>query len=105
MSETNLITVDPREVSFIIHRERDEKSFRMVKQSIKEMGIRIPLRVREKKDGKFKWQAFYGEGRCRAAVELYEETKDRSFLQVPALLDTKSNTSEIAVAFLTENIS
>lgn len=99
-----LITVDPREVTFIIHRDRDEKEFKQVKESIRQMGIRIPLRVRPV-EGKFKWQAFYGEGRCRAAIELFEQTKDRSYLQVPALVDTKSSESEIAVAFLTENIS
>ncbi|MEY2500565.1 MAG: hypothetical protein QOI07_899 [Verrucomicrobiota bacterium] len=113
-TKPELITVDPREVTFIIHRDRDAKEFRQVKESIRQMGIRIPLRVRELgedrgsriEDGRKKrWQAFYGEGRCRAAIELYNETGDKSFLQVPALLDTKSSESEIAVAFLTENIS
>jgi ParB-like chromosome segregation protein Spo0J len=103
-TKPELITVDPRDVTFIIHRDRDEKEFRRVKESIRQMGIRIPLRVREI-EGKKKWQAFYGEGRCRAAIELYNETRDKSFLAVPALLDTKSSESEIAVAFLTENIS
>lgn len=103
-TKPELITVDPRDVVFIIHRDRDEKEFRNLKAAIRDMGIRIPLRVRPV-DGKKKWQAFYGEGRCRAAIELYEETGDKSFLQVPALLDTKASESEIAVAFLTENIS
>lgn len=103
-TKPELITVDPRDVTFIIHRDRDEKEFRQVKESIRQMGIRIPLRVRPI-EGKKKWQAFYGEGRCRAAVELFKETGDYSYLKVPALLDRKSSESEIAVAFLTENIS
>lgn len=103
-TKLELITVDPRDVCFIIHRDRDEKEFRQVKESIRQMGIRIPLRVRPVA-GKFKFQAFYGEGRCRAAIELYEQTGDKSFLHVPALLDTKSSESEVAIAFLTENIS
>lgn len=111
-----LITVDPREVTFIIHRDRETKAFKKVKESIRVMGIRIPLRVRNIEDwpkekrtrpdgGVYKWQAFFGEGRCIIAIELYEETKDRSWLEVPALRDEKSSESEIAVAFLTENIS
>lgn len=113
----NLITINVEDVMFVIHRDRDRETFnREVKEPIRQMGVRIPLKVRDishwprerrqrPHGGLYKWQAFYGEGRSLAVTELAKETGDRSWLQVPALLDNKASESEIAVAFLTENIS
>lgn len=103
MKADQIIYVDPREVSFLIHRDRDPEGFALMKDSIREMGIRQPIQVRESKSKGKKWQAFFGEGRCTAAVELYEETGDRRFLRVPATIETEAE-AEIAGRFLSENL-
>lgn len=101
MKTDQIIYVDPREVTFLIHRDRDPEGFALMKDSIREMGIRQPIQVRKKADGK--WQAFFGEGRCTAALELFEETGDKRFLRVPATIETEAE-AEIAGRFLSENL-
>lgn len=101
MKADQIIYVDPREVTFLIHRDRDPEGFALMKDSIREMGIRQPIQVRKKADGK--WQAFFGEGRCTAALELYRETRDKRFLRVPATIETEAE-AEIAGRFLSENL-
>lgn len=113
MSE-ELIQVDAREVMFLIHRDRDQKEFELVKESVRAIGIRIPLQVRsithwpvERRrrpdGGTYKWQAFFGEGRARIATELAEETGDESWFKLPATKEDVPE-SEIASRFLTENL-
>lgn len=98
-----IIYVDPREVTFLIHRDRDPEGFALLVESIRAMGIRQPIQVRPATKGKHKWQAFFGEGRCTAAIELYQETKDKSFLRVPATIEKEAE-GEIAGRFLSENL-
>lgn len=111
---SNQITVNPYEVMFIIHRDRDPAEFKQIKESVRQMGVMIPIQVRDitswptdrrRRDdgGLYKWQAFFGQGRCTACIELYESTKDDSFLKVPATVETQPE-SEIAGRFLTENL-
>jgi len=104
MKTEQIIYVDPREVTFLIHRDRDPEGFALMKDSIREMGIRQPIQVRElTQKGQHKWQAFFGEGRCTAALELFEETGDKRFLRVPATIEKEAE-GEIAGRFLSENL-
>lgn len=109
MKTEQIIYVDPREVTFLIHRDRDAEGFALLKDAIREMGVRQPIQVRPMTNdecrstkGK-KWQAFFGQGRCTAAIELYEETGDKRFLRVPATIE-KEDEGEIAGRFLSENL-
>lgn len=116
MSEPNLIHVNPYEVMFVITRERDkEHAGAQVKESIRQMGVRMPLKVqsiidwpvekrRRPDGGTYKWRALFGQGRCEYSIELYEETQDASYLRVPAEKVENANAATIASAFLTENL-
>lgn len=106
--------IDPHEIKFLIHRDRDPEAFHYVKESIRSIGIQQPLKVRDisswKPDkrrrpdgGHFKWEAQFGEGRTTAAIELYAETKDTRFRKVPAIIEDVSE-GEIVGRFLSENL-
>ncbi|HEY2681553.1 MAG TPA: ParB/RepB/Spo0J family partition protein [Candidatus Udaeobacter sp.] len=114
MNGEQVITIDPYEVKFLIHREREPKKFALLKESIREIGVRQPLHVRDisrwpAKDrrrpdgGLYKWEAHFGEGRTTATLELHEETKDRRFLKLPAIVKDVPE-GEIVGRFLSENI-
>src|SRR5437868_2294710 len=109
MTDTDLINVNPYEVMFIIHRDRDRAEFELIKDSIRQMGIRQPIKAQSILDwpvekrrrpdgGVYKWRALYGEGRCTAAIELYEKTNDENFLRVPAQIEAKATSADIAGA-------
>jgi ParB-like chromosome segregation protein Spo0J len=110
----DIITVDPREVTFLIHRDRDPVRFELVKDSIRELGVIQPLHVRDITDwpakdrrrpdgGLYKWQAMFGEGRCTALIELHSATQDARFLRCPAIVKVIPP-GEIVGRFLAENI-
>lgn len=117
---SDLIHVNPYEVMFILRRDRDPKEFEMVKDSIRQLGQRTILKVQDISDWKpeerrrpdgapsrssipfYKWRAAFGQGRCEAAIQLYEETKDRAYLKVPAR-EIKSAESELVGMSMTEN--
>lgn len=109
-----IITLDPREIKFLIHRDRAPEGFRLLKEAIREIGVRQPLHVRDISDwpakdrkrpegGVYRWEALFGEGRTTALKELYEETKDKRFLALPAIVkDVPEKT--VVSAFLAENL-
>lgn len=110
-----IIEIDPREVKFLIHRDRDAEGFRLLKEAIRAIGVRQPLHVRDisgwpAKDrrrpdgGLYKWEAHFGEGRTTACLELYVETKDRKWLKLPAIIKNIPE-AEIVGSFCNENIT
>ena len=114
MNSETLIDVNPYEIKFLIRRQREPGRFKLLKESIREIGVRQPLHVRDiskwaTKDrrrpdgGLYKWQAHFGEGRTTATIELYEETNDRRFLKLPAIVKEIPE-AEIVGRFLSENI-
>lgn len=109
-----IITLDPREIKFLIHRDRAPEGFKLLKEAIREIGVRQPLHVRDISDwpakdrkrpegGLFRWEAVFGEGRTTALKELYEETKDKRFLALPAIVKEIPE-GEIVGRFLSENL-
>jgi ParB-like chromosome segregation protein Spo0J len=114
MSSEELIEVNPYDIKFLIRREREPGRFKLLKESIREIGVRQPLHVRDisnwaTKDrrrpdgGLYKWEAHFGEGRTTAMLELYQETNDRRFLKLPAMVKEIPE-DEIVGRFLSENI-
>jgi ParB-like chromosome segregation protein Spo0J len=114
MNGEQVIAIDPREVKFLIRRQRESEKFKLLKASIREMGVQQPLHIRDisnwaTKDrrrpdgGLYKWEAHFGEGRTTAMLELYEETNDRRFLKLPAIVKEIPE-DEIVGRFLSENI-
>lgn len=114
MNSEELIEINPYEVKFLIRRGRDPKKFALVKESIGAIGVQMPLHVRDisswpVKDrrrpdgGLYKWEAAFGEGRTTAMIQLYEETNDRRFLKLPAIVKDIPE-KEIVGRFLSENI-
>lgn len=113
MTSENIIEINPFEVRFLIHRERDPVRFNLLKEAIREIGVVQPLHVRRitdrpvnerrHKNGIYKWEAAFGEGRTTAMLELYRETKDERFLKLPAL-EKEIDTGEVVGRFLAENI-
>lgn len=109
-----IIEIDPREVKFLIHRDRDAEGFRLLKEAIRAIGVRQPLHVRDisgwpAKDrrrpdgGLYKWEALFGEGRTTACLELHNETHEKRWLKLPAILkDVPENA--VVSAFLAENL-
>lgn len=109
-----IIPIQTDEIKFLIRRERDQTEFAHIKESIRKRGILNPLQVRDitswpAKDrrrpdgGLYKWEALFGEGRVTAAQKLYEETKDKRWRTVPALvLDVPQG--EVLARFLSENL-
>lgn len=109
-----IIEINPYEVRVMVHRERDPDKFERFKQSIAKIGIQQPVQVRDisalpakdrrrKDGGLFKWELHFGEGRTTAMIQLYEETKDRRFLKLPAIVKQLPE-NEMAGAFLSENL-
>ena len=114
MNSEDLIEVNPYEIKFLIRREREPGRFKLLKESIREIGVRQPLHVRDiskwtTKDrrrpdgGLYKWEAHFGEGRTTAMIDLYEATNDRRFLKLPAIVKEIPE-AEIVGRFLSENI-
>lgn len=99
MSE-EIIQIDAASVKFLVHRDRDAEGFKLLKESIREYGIRQPLHVRKVEGG---WEAAFGEGRTRAAIELHKETGDARWAKVPAIVK-EIPTGEVVGRFLSENI-
>lgn len=115
MHSEELIEINPYEVKFLIRRGRDPEKFALVKEAIRSIGVQMPLHVRDisswpAKDrrrpdsGLYQWEAAFGEGRTTAMIELYEETNDRRFLKLPAIVKDIPE-EEIVVRFLSENIT
>lgn len=109
-----IIEIDPRECTFIVRRERDAAGFEELKDSIRQIGQRTVLQVQdisgwkaEKRcrpdGGLYHWRAAFGQGRCTAAIELFEETGDKKWLRIPAKVVTSAE-SELAGASMTENM-
>lgn len=111
MNTEQITEVNPFEIRFLIRRSRDAEGFKLLKASIKDMGIQQPLHVRTVPEDKrrrpdgglYKWEALFGEGRTTACMELYRETKDKRFLKVPAMIK-QIEEGEIVGRFLSENI-
>lgn len=114
MKNQETIYVNPYDVMFIVRRDRDAEGFASLKDSIKQLGQRDPLKVQDISDwkpdkrkrpngGHYRWRAAFGQGRCMAAIQLYEETQDRQYLRVPALV-VKAKESELAGMSMTENM-
>ena len=113
-SQNRLVAIDPRDIKFIIHRDRDPAQFQHLKEAIRAIGVRQPLQVRDisswKPDqrrrqdgGTYKWEALFGEGRTRAVLELLEETGDPQWKRVPAVIEDVPQ-GEILSRFLSENL-
>src|SRR4051812_26075796 len=109
-----IVSVDPRDVKFLIHRDRPKEGYALLKQAIREIGVRQPVHVRDISDwpakdrkrpegGLWKWEALFGEGRTTALKELYEETGDKRFLRLPAIIKDVPE-GEVVGAFLAENL-
>lgn len=114
MSTEDIISINPLEVKFLIHRDREAEGFKRLKEAIREIGVRQPLHVadishwptnkRRRPDGRMaKWLAAFGEGRCTASVQIYEETQDKRYLAVPAI-EKKLSEVDTVSPFLSENI-
>jgi hypothetical protein len=114
MDSEQVIEINPYEVKFLIRREREPERFSLLKESVREIGVRQPLHVRDisgwapkdrrRPDGGFyKWEAHFGEGRTTACIRLYEETNERRFLKLPAIVKDIPE-GEIVGRFLSENI-
>jgi ParB-like chromosome segregation protein Spo0J len=114
MNTEEIISINPHEVKFLIHRDRDPVRFKLLKEAIRSIGVRQPLHVRDisgwpAKDrkipggGLYKWEALFGEGRTTALLELHEETQDRRFLQLPAIVKDVPEKAVVS-AFLAENL-
>lgn len=92
------IYADPRNVTFLVKRDRDPEGFALLKEGIRKHGV-IQI-VKAKKIGPNKWLANFGQGRCEALIELYGETKDKRFLRLPI-----EEVKDISPgAFLSENL-
>lgn len=113
MSE-EILHINPYEVRFLIHRDRDEENFKLMKDSIRKEGLIQPLHVRSitdvvpdsrrrKDGGLYKWEAAFGEGRTRAFIELHKSTKDDRWLKLPAK-EKAFEDAQMVGAFLSENI-
>ncbi|MEY2512017.1 MAG: ParB family transcriptional regulator, chromosome partitioning protein [Verrucomicrobiota bacterium] len=107
--------VSTDEIKFLFRRPRDEEVFaREVKSAIAEIGIRQPLKGidisswkpndrRRPDGGLYRYLAGFGEGRTRAAQELYSETKDPRWKTVPFIVVNVPQ-GELLTWFLSENI-
>lgn len=114
MNPEEVIEINPYEVKFIIRRDREPEKFKLLKESIREIGVRQPLHVRDISDwqakdrrrddgGLYKWEAVFGEGRTTACIELHKQTGDSRFLKLPAIVKDIPE-GEIVGRFLSENI-
>lgn len=114
MNSEELIEINPYEVRVLVHRDREPQRFKLIKESIAELGVRHPVQVRDisglparerrrPDGGLYKWELHFGEGRTTALIQLYEKTGDRRFLKLPAIVKERSE-NEMAGAFLSENI-
>jgi len=85
---------DPRDVKFELRRDRVPKQFALLKEAIRAIGVRQPVKAQNIEDrpaterrrpdgGIYKWRADFGQNRAEALIELYEETADKQFLQIP----------------------
>jgi len=109
-----IIDIPTEEIKFLIRRDRDQSEFAMLKEAIREIGVRQPLQVRDitkwkpqdrrrPDGGLYKWEALFGEGRVTAAQELFAETKDKRWRTVPGIvLDVPEG--EVLARFLSENL-
>ncbi len=109
-----IIEINTEEIKFLIRRDRDQSEFAMLKEAIREIGVRQPLQVRDITNwkpqdrrrpdgGLYKWEALFGEGRVTAARELFAETKDKRWRTVPGIvLDVPEG--EVLARFLSENL-
>lgn len=98
MKTEKIIYADPRDVTFLVRRDRDPEGFALVKESVRKIGV-VQI-IKAKKIGPRKWLANFGQGRCEALIELYNETKDKRFLRVP--IEPVQDISP--GAFLSENL-
>lgn len=112
---TDIIQAPTDEIKFLFHRSRDEQVFdKEVKAAIREIGIRQPLKGidisswkpqdrRRPDSGLYRYLAGFGEGRTRAAQELYAETRDAQWKTVPFIVVDVPQ-GELLTWFLSENI-
>lgn len=113
-NEEEIIVGDAYDIKFVIHRDREPQGFKLLKEAIRTIGVRQPLHVRSiehwpAKDrkrpegGLFKWEAMFGEGRTLASKQLFEETGERRYRQMPLIVkDVPEKT--VVSAFLAENL-
>ncbi len=94
-------------IKFFVRRARRERAYSRLKQSIKEVGLKVPIGVRSMSDrprkerrrpdgGVYGWELVYGQGRLQAFREL--GTK-----QIPAVVIDVGE-EEIVGRFLAENV-
>ncbi len=94
--------IDIDSIKTFVSRARPKEGFKRMKQTIKEIGLKIPIQVRDisswptAKRGRYKYELIVGEGRLKACREL-------GINKIPALIIDVPE-SEVVSRFLTENV-
>lgn len=98
MSETTITQIPVAEIKPFISRARPRAPFERLKESIRELGLKVPVQVRplSKRQGQYKYELIAGQGRVQAHKELRRDTIPALILDVPA--------AEVAGRFLSENV-
>jgi ParB/RepB/Spo0J family partition protein len=93
--ESKLERVPLDHIEYNVNNPREERGKHAIddlKESIREMGVLVPLVVYPKPGSTNRFVLLEGERRLRACTELYEETKDMRFSKVPVnILQTRPN--------------
>lgn len=95
---TTITEIPLSEIKPFVRRARPAEPFNRLKESIKEIGLRMPIQVRElprRKDG-YKYELIVGQGRMQAFKELRKDSIPAIVVDVPE--------GEIVGRFLAENV-
>lgn len=99
---TEITYIDIASVRPFVSRARPREGFERIKNSIREMGLYVPIQVRDISDwskdkrGQYKYELIVGEGRLKACKEL-------KLQKIPALIVDVPE-SEVVGRFLAENV-
>lgn len=102
MTPTDIRYIDTGSIRPFVSRARPVEGFERMKESIREIGLRVPIQVRDisdwppEKRGKYKYELIAGEGRLKACKEL-------RIAQIPAIVVDVPE-SEVVGRFLAENV-
>lgn len=107
MSDYEILQIPVEDIKFFVRRSRGETAYARLKQSIKEVGLKTPIGVREitdrtkskrrrpSKNGLYNYELVYGQGRLQAF-------RDLDIPEIPAVIVDVSE-QEIVGRFLAEN--
>lgn len=101
-NEIEVHHLDVAAIKVFVGRSREKAGFDQIKASMKAMGLKVPIQVRDIRDwpakerGPFKYELICGQGRLEAARQL-------KWPKIPALI-VKAEEAEIVGRFLAENM-